>query len=478
MKTMIVDRDEAPASGGAPTRPLTGTLVSLSLAMLLPSLGTSSANVALPNFADAFGASFQAVQWIVLAYLLAITTLIVSVGRLGDMVGRRRLLLAGVLLFTAASAACGMAPSLWLLVAARAVQGLGAAIMMALTMAFVSETVPKERTGSAMGLLGTMSAVGTAFGPSLGGMLIAAFGWPAIFLANVPLGIATFILAYRALPHDRGAGGAGGFDGVGTVVLVLTLAAYALAMTIGRGQFTMLNACLLAASIVGVVVFVVAEARIASPLVRPAVLREPGLAGSLAMNLLVSTVIMTTFVVGPFYLGRGLGLDPADVGLTMSIGPLISIFTGVPAGRLVDRLGAPTVVVGGLGLFAAGCFAISVMPALLGIAGYIAGIAMLTPGYQLFQAANNTTVMKDVRAEQRGVVSGMLNLSRNLGLVTGASVMGAVFAVSTGAAETANASSAALASGLRTTFAAAGVLAVVALAIAMVGRNRNRQRNR
>ena len=146
-------------------------LAGLSLSMLLSSLGTSIANVGLPTLALAFNASFQDVQWVVLAYLLAITTLIVSVGRLGDTIGRRRLLLAGIVLFTAASLLCGAAPTLWLLTAARAAQGLGAAIMMAHTMAFVGETVPKSRIGSAIGLLGTMSAIGTALGPSLGGVL-------------------------------------------------------------------------------------------------------------------------------------------------------------------------------------------------------------------------------------------------------------------------------------------------------------------
>ena len=142
-------------------------LGTLSLSMLLSSLGTSIVNVGLPTFARDFDASFQEVQWIVIAYLLAITTLIVSAGRLGDIVGRRRLLSGGVLLFTIASAVCGFAPTLHLLIAARAMQGLGAAIMMALTIAFVGDTVPKDRTGSAMGLLGTMSAIGTALGPSL-----------------------------------------------------------------------------------------------------------------------------------------------------------------------------------------------------------------------------------------------------------------------------------------------------------------------
>jgi MFS family permease len=130
--------------------------------MLMASLGTSIANVALPTLVQSFDASFQEAQWVVLAYLLASTTLIVSVGRLGDLTGRRRLLIAGVALFTVASALAGLAPTLWTLIAARAAQGLGAAILMALAMALVTQAAPSARTGSAMGLLGTMSAVGTS----------------------------------------------------------------------------------------------------------------------------------------------------------------------------------------------------------------------------------------------------------------------------------------------------------------------------
>src|SRR6187402_3102627 len=196
----VAGRDETGFGGAAPVR---WALAALSLSMLLSSLGTSIANVGLPTLAQAFSASFQQVQWIVLAYLLAITTLIVSVGRLGDLIGRRRLLMVGLVLFTTASTLCAAAPTLWLLVAARAAQGIGAAIMMALTMALVGETVPKARTGSAMGLLGTMSAIGTALGPSLGGVLISGLGWQAIFLVNVPLGLLALFLAYRHLPQDR-----------------------------------------------------------------------------------------------------------------------------------------------------------------------------------------------------------------------------------------------------------------------------------
>jgi len=449
-------------------------LASLSLSMLLSSLGTSIANVGLPALAQAFSASFQAVQWIVLAYLLAITTLIVSVGRLGDLIGRRRLLLVGIVVFTLASALCGLAPKLSLLIAVRAVQGLGAAIMMALTMAFIGETVPKDRTGSAMGLLGTMSAIGTALGPSLGGVLIAGFGWQSIFLINVPLGILTFVLAYLYLPADRREPKTAGygFDPLGTLLLALTLAAYALAMTLGRGSFGALNVALLLAAVFGGGCFVFVEARVRSPLIRLAMFRDGSLSGSLTMNLFVSTVMMATLVVGPFYLLRGLGLNLAIVGGVMSIGPVISALSGFPAGRVVDRFGAPIMVIVGLIAMAAGCVALSVLPALFGLAGYVAAIVILTPGYQLFQAANNTIVMLDVPSEQRGVMSGLLSLSRNLGLITGASVIGAVFALASAATDLTTTAPEAVASGMRITFAVAAVLIVVALAIALASRGR------
>ncbi len=446
--------------------------------MLLSSLGTSIANVGLPTLAQAFGAAFQDVQWVVLAYLLAITTLIVGVGRLGDMIGRRRLLLAGIALFTAASALSGVAPTLGLLIAARAAQGVGAAIMMALTMAFVGETVPKAKTGSAMGLLGTMSAIGTALGPSLGGVLIAWFGWRAIFLVNLPVGVLTFMLAWRALPVDRPLQRADrpAFDHAGTLLLAVTLAAYALAMTVGRGHFGLLNLALLLTALVGAGLFGLAQTRAAAPLIQLDMFREPGFSASLAMNALVSTVMMATLVVGPFYLSRSLGLDTAMVGMVMALGPVIAALSGFPAGRIVDRLGAPFMVLAGLVAMAAGALALSVLPALFGIAGYVAAIAVLTPGYQLFQAANNTAVMADVRPGRRGVISGVLNLSRNLGLVTGASAMGAVFALASATTDVATAAPEAVATGMRVTFAVAAVMILAALAMAMAGRASWRRR--
>ena len=471
MKSTIA-KSEQKVTSRIDATPVRWALVSLSLSMLLSSIGTSIANVGLPTLAHAFNASFQEVQWVVLAYLLAITTLIVSVGRLGDVMGRKRLRLAGISPFTLASTLCGIAPTLWLLIAARVLQGLGAAVMMVITMAMVGETVPKEKTGSAMGLLGTMSAIGTALGPTLGGFLIAGFGWPALFLINLPLGILMLVLAYQYLPkdHHEAKTAPAKFDLVGTVLLAGTLAAYALAMTIGRGSIGQLNIALLFMALLGAGLFVLTELRTEAPLIRMSTFQNSVLSAGFAMSALVTTVVMATLVVGPFYLSGALGLDPSHVGLVMSSGPIIAALTGAPAGRMVDRLGAPRMGIVGLIGMAIGASAMALLPTGLGIAGYVAPLVAITGSYALFQAANNTAVMTNIRPDQRGVISGMLNLSRNLGLITGASVMGTVFAMGAATANLLAAPPSAVETGMRLTFAVAAGLILLALIIAFAGK--------
>ncbi|WP_236687573.1 MFS transporter [Chromobacterium subtsugae] len=460
-------------AGAAPSA--AWAVASLALTMLMPSLDTSIANAGLPALAQALDATFQQAQWIVLAYLLAVTTLIVSVGRLGDLLGRRRLLLAGIALFTAASLLCGLAATLPALIAARAAQGLGAAVMMALAIAMAGEAAAQGRTGSAMGLLGSMSAIGTTLGPSLGGLLTAGLGWRAIFLVNVPLGLVNFALARRYLPSDRRAAKPGrqDFDPLGTLLLALTLAAYALAMTQGQGRFGALGGGLLLAAAAGAALFIRVEARAASPLLQPAMLRQPELAAGLAMSALVSTVIMSTLVVGPFYLSRALGLEAARVGLALSVGPLLSACCGVPAGRLVDRFGGGRVSRAGLLGMLGGTLLLALLPSSLGIFGYLCPMGMTTAGYALFQAANNTALMANAGAARRGVAAGMLSLSRNLGLITGAAALGAVFAAAS--AHSGAGPEEAAAAGMRATFAAAALLVAAALAISTAGQARARR---
>lgn len=434
-------------------------LAALALVVLLPALGISTANMALPTLAQDFAAPFALVQWVVLAYLLSITALIVGVGRLGDMMGRRRLLLAGLALFTLASALCAAAPSLAVLVVARAVQGIGAAVLMALGIALVGTVIPPHRSGRAMGLMGSMSAVGTALGPSLGGWLIALAGWPAVFLVNLPLGLAAWLLVRRHLPADPPKAAARSFDLVGTGMLALTLAAYALAMTPGRGEFGWSNLALLTAAAVGLAVFLRHQSRHPAPLLRPRMFSDRALSAGLGASAIVSTVVMATLVVGPFYLSRGLGLSPALVGMAVTAGPAMAALAALPAGRLVDRLGTQRTT--SLGLLGVGLAAVclAVLPMASGVAGYVVPLMVLTGSYALFQTANNSAVMAGVAGNQRGVVSGLLNLSRNLGLVSGASVLGAVFAL--GAGDLAQAGPEQVGLGMRLSYAVAAVMALV-----------------
>jgi MFS family permease len=264
-----------------------------------------------------------------------------------------------------------------------------------------------------MGLLGTVSALGTALGPSLGGALIPLAGWRGIFWVQVPLASLVLILAIATLPVDS-----------------------------ARGK------------------------------VRPAgmlAVMEKRLLPNLIVNIVVAAVMMTTLVVGPFYLGLALGLTPAVVGLVMSVGPVISIVSGVPSGRLVDAWGARAVLSIGLALLAAGAFLLAILPQILDVAGYIAAIIVLTPGYQLFQAANNTAALADVPKERRGTASGLLGLSRNIGLMSGASLMGAVFAYGAGTEDFIHAAPEAISAGMRLTFLLAGGLMLSAMAVIFAG---------
>ncbi len=443
----------------------------LSLALLMSSLDTSIANANLPMLAAAFGATFQQAQWIVLAYLLAVTSLTVGAGRLGDLFGRRHLLLAGVALFTLTSVVCAAAPSLWVLIVGRAIQGVFAATMMALAIAVVGDVTSKARAGMAMGQLAAMSAVGTTLGPAIGGVLHHLHP-TAIFLVNVPLGVLAFVLLQRYLPAAPSrAGQPIPFDTAGTLLLALTLVSYTLSMTLGRGHWNALNVSLLVAAVLGAIAFAFAEVHAAAPLMPLAMFRDRGFSVSLAANAAVSTVMMSTLIVGPFYLSRALALDAARVGVLLSLGPAAAAITAALAGRVVGRVGVTRTTIGGLTAMAIGALVLALLPRSSGVAGYVAPLMTMTSGYAVFQTANNTAVMTGVGDARRGVVAGLLGLSRNLGLITGASVMGAVFLHASGAVDLAAACPDEVASGMRVTFAVAAVLITSVLALVFVNRS-------
>ena len=389
----------------------TGITITLGLSMLLASLGTSIANIALPTLAEVFLLPFIQVQAVVIGYLISLTITVVIAGRLGDRYGCKSMLIVGLLIFSLASLLCSVAPSLWILVAARSFQGIGAAFLMTLAMALTRQTVSKSQLGRAMGMLGTISALGTALGPVLGGFLIVVSGWQSIFGLQFILAGIAIILARVLLPNDY----------IKKEIPTLT-----------------------------------------------SLQTDQNITPNLMVNLLVAAVMMSTLVIGPFYLSLGLNLDQIQVGLIMGIGPVVAILSGIPSGRLVDRWGSRYIVTIGLIFLIIGSSMLAILPKLLGISGYIMPIIILTSGYQLFQAANNTMTLADVPKARQGMVSGFLSLSRNMGLIIGASMMGAIFSFGVGTNQLTQATALAIIDGMQLTFICAGALMVVGLLISCV----------
>lgn len=386
-----------------------GAQAVLLLSMLLASLGTSIANVGLPAMSDAFAAPFPKVRLVVVAYLVGLTATVLVAGRLGDRFGLKPMLLIGMAAFTASAVLCGLSGNLPLLIAARAMQGIGAAFLMTLSLALARQIAPSHRVGRAMGLIASASALGTAVGPALGGLLLAAFDWRSLFLAQVPAGLLATLMAALLLPANAAA-----------------------------------------------------ETKQRSPAF---LWQNVDQMMGLALNLAVSAVMMTTLVVGPFLLTGPLGLTSVSVGLVMAIGPIVSTLTGLPSGRLVDRWGSRPAVSLGLAILAAGALGFALLPERLGLTGYILAVALLTPGYQLFQSGNTTATLADAPPEARGIISGLLGLSRNLGLVLGAWGLGAVFSAAAGTAELGSAIPEAILRGTRDVFLLSTALMIGALVL-------------
>ena len=427
--------------------------------ILLSSLGTSIANVALPQMAAGFSASFATVQWVVIGYLLSLTVLSAAAGRLGDRIGHGRALRSGTALFAAAAMAAALAPQVGWLIGARMVQGAGAAVMMVLPMALLRETAGPERLGRAMGLLGTASAIGIALGPAVGGFLIAALGWRAVFWLLAGLGMVALIVAPRPVAVVRPKGEAV-LDPRGAVLFGVAIAAFALAATLHSGWH---SAALLVLSGLALLAFRRAERDARHPFFPRGAFADALLRRGLLANALVSAVMMMTLVVGPFYLAHGVGLDAARVGLAMTLGPVMSSISGIPAGRLVDRFGAAGSAQLGVAMMAGAVALIAVLAPLLGLWGYLGGVVLLSPGYQLFLAANTTQVLMTAGEGQRGATSGLLGLSRNLGLISGAAAMGALFAWAVGQSDVTVAAAAQIIRGTSASFAAAAGLLSVAV---------------
>ena len=451
-------------------------MATVATGVILATIDGSIVNVALPTLVEFFDTSFATIQWVVLGYLLTLATLTLGVGRLGDILGKKKIYTAGFSAFTVASVLCAFAPTVALLITFRVIQAVGATMVLALGISILTESFPPSERGKALGYIGTAVSLGVVTGPVVGGLLISVFDWRSIFLVNIPVGIIGTVLAIRYVPNVPPVGGQQ-MDYVGAGILSGALLSLSLALTLGQergfGDPFIVGALVL--SVVLGVTFVRYETGKDSPMIDLRLFRNALLSVSVVSGFLVFAALSATFFLLPFYLEGVLEFSIREVGLLLGVAPLVLGITSPISGTLSDRLGVRKLTLQGLAVLAAVFAAIQFLGTETTWWQFVLIAIPLGVGIGIFQSPNNSAIMGSIPPEFLGVGGGLLNLTRLLGQITGVAVLGSIWAsrVLDLAGDTVTDGSAASASpqlqvdGLHFTFAVAAGLLAAALGIGM-----------
>jgi EmrB/QacA subfamily drug resistance transporter len=457
-------------------------MASVGVGVLLATIDGSIVNVALPTIREQLGTTLPVVQWVAVAYLLTLATLTLSVGRWGDIVGKKRIYTSGFVLFTVASVLCGLAPNVELLIAFRVVQAVGAVMVLALGPAILTEAFPPHERGKALGLIGTFVSVGVVTGPAVGGLLIAAFDWRAIFFVNLPVGVIGTVLAFRYVPATPPLGRQT-FDVKGSITLSAALLCIALGVTAGQelGYGSAPILALLGTGLALCVLFVAIERRAPSPMLDPRLFRNPMLSVSVTTGYLVYASVSSVFFLLPFYLEGVLGYDTRQTGLALGIAPLVLGVVSPFAGSWSDRVGVRRIALVGLVVLAGSFTAFTTLSTETTLLHYTLIAIPIGLGLGVFQSPNNSAIMGSVPREYAGVAGGMLTLTRLLGQITGIAVLGSVWAARVAArtaggleGDAASATPDAQVAGLHDLALVLAALSIVSIAIGWWGLRRDR----
>lgn len=393
-------------------------------------------NLALPAIARDLNASPAHSVWVVNAYQLATLALLLPCATLGDLVGYRRVYLGGVALFTAASAACLFATSLPMLAASRAVQGLGAAGIMAVNAALVRLTYPRDRLGRGLALNSMVVATSSVAGPSLAAAVLSVASWPWLFALNIPVGAAVFMLGWRALPHNPGPAPAGvrlSWVDVGlnmAMFSLVVLGADALGTRAGAvpppGALPFGAGLLGAGVVVGAVYLRRQRARMI-PLLPIDLLRIPVFALSMGTSVTAFAAQMLSYIALPFLLLESYGQSPLQAGLLLTAWPLAIVLTAPLAGRLIGRYPGGLLGGWGMALLAGGLALLATLPAHPGAAAIAWRLAVCGVGFGLFQSPNNHTIVTSAPLSRSGAAGGMLGTARLTGQTIGAVLLSIIF---------------------------------------------------
>jgi EmrB/QacA subfamily drug resistance transporter len=405
------------------------TLGAMCFALFMIMLDNTVVNVALPSIENDLGATLSSLEWTVNAYTLTFAVLLVTGGRLGDIFGRRRMFLFGVVVFALSSAAIGVAPDQTLLIAGRAVQGIGAAFMMPGTLSIISNTFPPQERGRAIGTWAGVSALALAIGPVLGGALTEYVSWRAIFFLNLPVAVGAVVVTLYAARESRDETTRHTVDwpGIGALSVGLTALVLALVEANSWGWGSARILALLALAAVGIGAFLLIEPRVREPMVDFSFFRSRTFVGANAVAFIVTFAMLAMFFFMALYMQNILGYSPVQAGVRFLPATLMIVLVAPLAGRLADRVGPRPPMVVGLTLVAISLFLETRIDVHTGYSLLLPSFVLLGLGMALVMSPMSTAGMNAVRPEKAGVASGILSMSRMVGGTFGVAILGALF---------------------------------------------------
>ncbi len=405
------------------------TLGAMCFALFMIMLDNTVVNVALPSIQKDLGASISGLEWTVSGYTLSFAVLLATGGRLGDIFGRRRMFLSGVIIFALSSATAGLAADETSLVISRVVQGVGAALMMPGTLSIITDAFPAHERGKAMGTWAGVSALALAIGPVLGGFLTEHVSWRAIFYINIPVAIGAVLATQFAVRESRDTSVGRDVDYPGVAVLTAGLTALVLALIQGNswGWGSTQIVALLAIAVIAAPVFVAVENRVKAPIVQFDLLSDRNFLGAIVVALIISFAMLGVFFFLALYMQDILGYTPLEAGIRFLPSTLMIVAVAPIAGRLADRFGPRWLIVGGLILVSASLFTFSGIAVDSGYLDLLPGFMLLGIGIAMTMSPMTSAAMNAVPVQKAGIASGVLSMFRMVGGSLGIAVTGAIF---------------------------------------------------
>jgi EmrB/QacA subfamily drug resistance transporter len=414
-------------------------LALIAIAQFMVILDVTVVNVALPSIGDALGFATGQLQWVVTAYVLFTGGLMLLGGRLADLAGRRRVFLAGLGIFTAASLTSGLAWSPDSLIVSRAAQGLGAALLLPSALSIITTTYEGHQRTVALGVWGALGGAGAAAGVLLGGIITSVLGWEWVFFINVPVGVAVGLLARRVVPAVLGAGARGnGLDvaGAGTLMAGLVSLVLAIQGTSDHGWTSARTLALAAAGAALLAAFAAIERGSSRPLVPPATWRTKSLVSSATVMLTATGILVGAFFLNTLFLQRVLDTSPIETGLAFLPLTLVILVGAHAAQRVLPKTGSRAPMTAGLLLMAAGTFLLSRVTADAGYAAdLLPGFLALGLGAGMTFVAVSVAAMADVGHDDAGLASGLMTTAHELGAAIGVAVLAAIATAGSGIAD-------------------------------------------